>query len=110
MQMVLSKPQRALLAWFVRQGGSVSYNELRAAPYFEEQRVRDLRTQGFIRAEMTSTELPAVYVIADAGRAALETDRMTPGTDRRAKVALVISILALIVSALALLRSHGVPF
>lgn len=106
--MTLGKPARTLLAWLARQGRPVTQEELEKAPCFEASRKRKLVADGLILAERWGATY--AYSITDAGRAALETDRMELGSDRRAKIALAVSIAALVVSVLALLRSCGVTF
>lgn len=104
--MQLSRPERRFLSWFSAQAAPVTMEEIAAAPCFDRQRMERLRRRGFIVCvdQNLAGDAQRTYAITDEGRAALESDRMMLASDRRSKIALVVSILALGVSVFALLQ------
>lgn len=101
---LLSKPERELLSWLNLQDRPVTLEQLEAAPSYSDQRRSQLLKNNMIctpNSGYLGTE-PRTYAITDKGRAALEASRLTLGSDRRSKIALWVSILALAVSIAAL--------
>lgn len=100
----LSRPERELLTWLSKQSSPVTLEQLVTAPAYSERRKSQLLKNNMIctpNSGYLGTE-PRTYAITDKGRAALEASRLTLGSDRRSKIALWVSILALAVSIAAL--------
>ena len=98
---LLSKPERELLEWLEKQDSPVLVDKLLTAPSYDPERCRSLVDRGLVSPVIMGLTSTA-YKISDKGRAALEAARLTLGSDRRSKIALAISALALLVSFVAL--------
>lgn len=98
---LLSKPERKLLEWLEKQDSPVLVDKLLAAPSYDPERCRSLVDRELVSPVIMGLTATA-YKISDKGRAALEASRLTLGSDRRSKIALAISALALLVSFVAL--------
>lgn len=98
---LLSKPERKLLEWLEKQDSPVLVDKLLAAPSYDPERCRSLVDRELVSPVIMGLTSTA-YKISDKGRAALEAARLTLGSDRRSKIALAISALALLVSFVAL--------
>ena len=101
---MLSKPERELLEWLDKQDSPVLIDKLKTAPCFNERRVHILCKSGHVRAS-GFYEVALTYEITDKGRAALEAAKLTLGSDRRSKIALAVSIIAVIISLAAFVQS-----
>lgn len=103
---LLSEPERELLSWLDLQNKPVTLDQLATAPAYSDRRKSQLLKNSLIctpNSGYLGTE-PRTYAITDKGRAALEASRLTLGSDRRSKIALWVSILALAVSIAALFK------
>lgn len=103
---LLSKPERELLSWLNLQDRPVTLEQLETAPSYSDQRRNQLLKNNLIctpNSGYLGTE-SRTYAITDKGRAALEASRLTLDSDRRSKIALLVSILALAVSIAAFFR------
>lgn len=98
---LLSKPERELLEWLEKQDSPVLVDKLLTASSYDPERCRSLVDRGLVSPVIMGLTSTA-YKISDKGRAALEAARLTLGSDRRSKIALAISALALLVSFVAL--------
>lgn len=98
--MTLGKPARTLLAWLARQGRPVTQAALESAPCYSDARKRELLKAGLIMREQWGEGY--AYSITDKGRAVLETDTMALSSARRSKIALVVSVVAILLSAFSL--------
>lgn len=98
---LLSKPERKLLEWLEKQDSPVLVDKLLAAPSYDPERCRSLVDRELVSPVIMGLTATA-YKISDKGRAALEASTLTLGSDRRSKIALAISALALLVSFVAL--------
>lgn len=97
---LLSKPERELLKWLSEQEKPVSFEELKHAPSYSARRINQL---GKIKMIYTPNSgfhdgEPRTYAITDQGLAALETSKRTLDSDRRSKIALAVSIIAVVIS------------
>lgn len=101
---LLSKPERELLEWLEKQDSPVLVDKLLTAPSYDPERCRFLVDHGLVSAVFVSLEASA-YKISDKGRAALESSRLTLGSDRRSKIALAVSIIAVVISLAAFVQS-----
>lgn len=102
----LSKPEREFLTWLNEQGSPVTLEQMETAPSYSERRKNQLLKNKMIYTPNSGyfdTE-PRTYAITDKGRAALEAANLTLDSDRRSKVALWVSILALVVSIAAFFK------
>lgn len=101
---MLSKPERELLEWLGKQEKPITLEQLEHAPSYSVRRQHQLVKGGMIYLPESGffDSEPRTYAISDKGRAALEAARLTLGSDRRSKIALAISALALLVSLAAL--------
>lgn len=103
---LLSKPERELFSWLDLQDEPVTLEQFETAPAYSERRKSQLLKNSLIctpNSGYLGTE-SRTYAITDKGRAALEASRLTLGSDRRSKIALWVSILALAVSIVALFK------
>lgn len=98
---LLSKPERKLLEWLEKQDSPVLVDKLLAAPSYDPERCRSLVDRELVSPVIMGLTATA-YKISDKGRAALEASTLTLNSDRRSKIALAISALALLVSFVAL--------
>lgn len=101
---LLSKPERELLEWLGKPEKPVTLEQLEHAPSYSVRRRQKLVKDGMIDLPDSGflDSAPRTYAISDKGRAALETSTLTLDSDRRSKIALAISALALLVSFVAL--------
>lgn len=98
---LLSKPERELLEWLEKQDSPVLVDKLLTASSYDPERCRSLVDRGLVSPVIMGLTSTA-YKISDKGRAALEASTLTLNSDRRSKIALAISALALLVSFVAL--------
>lgn len=96
----LNSREARLLAW-LRDHPKATPEEIAAAPCYTERRKDQLRDEGAIRVDGVSG-MNITYSITDAGLAALEAFERNGRAERRANIALFVSILAIAISAAAL--------
>ena len=99
-----SKPERELLEWLQKKDSAVLRDRLMTAPGYDNERCRALIQNGMISA-VCIDNVEVAYKISDKGRSALESAKLTLGSDRRSKVALVVSMAAAAASIAAFVRS-----
>ena len=103
---MLSKPERELLEWLDAQEKPVALEQFERAPSYSLRRRNRLLKDGMINTPNPGflDSEPRTYAITDKGRTALETAELTLGSDRRSKIALWVSVLALVVSIAAFFK------
>lgn len=106
----LSKPEREFLKWLREQEKPVSIKDIKHAPSYSERRLNQLEKIKMIYTPNTGyyDEKLKTYAITDQGLAALETSKRALDSDRRSKIALVVSIIAVVISLAAFVRSFFV--
>ena len=103
---MLSKPERELLEWLGEQERPVTLEQFERSPSYSLRRRNQLVKDGMVYMPNPGffDSEPRTYAITDKGRAALEAAKLTLGSDRRSKIALWVSVLALVVSIAAFFK------
>lgn len=106
----LSKPEREFLKWLRGQENPVSIEDIKHAPSYSERRLNQLEKIKMIYTPNTGyyDEKLKTYAITDQGLAALETSKRALDSDRRSKIALVVSIIAVVISFAAFILNFFV--
>lgn len=106
----LSKPEREFLKWLREQENPVSIEDIKHAPSYSERRLNQLERIKMIYTPNTGyyDEKLKTYAITDQGLSALETSKITLDSVRCSKIALVVSVIAVVISLAAFVRSFFV--